>query len=112
MDVLLLVCVTKKKEKSVSLCSTDLKYKRLHIFSFVLFRLRECLVSFYFTVLVAYFSAQKGVRGLLGPLKSLCRVPAKLDKKRSLEVYTHWPLSQNLSALACGGVLLVYERGK
>lgn len=82
-------------------------YKGLHIFSFVLSRLRECLVSF-LQFVVAYFFLPKGVWGLLGPLKSLCRVLAKLDKK-ALK-YTHTGPFLRTSQLWLGGVLLVYER--
>lgn len=62
------------------------------------------MFGFLFTVCGSMFFRPKGVGGLLGPLKSLCRALAKLDKK-SLEVATHWPLSQNLSALARGSVV-------
>lgn len=86
----------------------DLTYKRLHIFSFVLFRLTECLVSFLQFVVAYFFSLPKDVWGLLGPLKSLCRVPAKLDKK-ALK-YTHTGPFLRTSQLWLGGVLLVYER--
>lgn len=82
-------------------------YKGLHIFSFVLSRLRECLVSF-LQFVVAYFFLPKGVWGLLGPLKSLCRVLAKLDKK-ALK-YTHTGPFLRTSQLWLGGVLLVYEK--
>lgn len=85
----------------------NLSYKRLHTFSFVLSRLRECLVSF-FTVCGSLFFLPKGVWGLLGPLKSLCRALAKLDKK-ALK-YTHTGPFLRTSQLWLGGVLLVYER--
>lgn len=96
----------------LSLCSPDLRYKGVHIFSFVLFRLRECLVSFFFLqFLVAYFSAKKGVRGLLGPLKSLCRVPAKLDKKGALK-YTHTGPFLRTSQLWLRGECCWFMRGE
>lgn len=50
----------KKKKKHVNSLQSrpNLRYKRLHIFSFVLSRLRECLVSF-LQFVVAYFFWQK-----------------------------------------------------
>lgn len=53
MKVLLLM-----HEKNVNPLQPKLSYKRLHIFSFVLSRLRECLASF-LQFLVAYFFCQK-----------------------------------------------------
>lgn len=58
MKVPLLLRGKKKKHVNSLLSGPNLSYKRLHIFSFVLSRLRECLVSF-LQFVVAYFFCQK-----------------------------------------------------
>lgn len=60
-------CVKKKKVNS-SQPRPNLSYKRLHIFSFVLFRLRECLVSF-LQFVVACFFCQKVLEAFWDHLK-------------------------------------------
>lgn len=56
--------------KKLTLCSPDSisSQKRLHIFSFVLFRLRECLVSF-LQFVVACFFCQKVLEAFWDHLK-------------------------------------------
>ena len=110
----------KNKEKNthkrmLTLCSPHcvdfVILKKKHIFSFsflLLSRLRECLVSFGLQFVVSYFFLPKGVWGLLGPLKSLCRGLAKLNKKKPWSIHTGPFLRPSQSWL--GGVLLVYER--
>ena len=108
----------KTREKThkhmLTLCShhcLDLYIKRLHIFFFLLLlsRLREGLIppvySFWYLI---FFLVRKGVWGLLGPLKSLCRGLAKLNKKEPWSIHTGPFLRPSQRWL--GGVLLVYER--